>query len=277
MSMKIWAVVPAAGTGARFGAGIPKQYQLLGEKTIIERTLSVLLKSNLFAGVVVALAEDDQYFDGLAVSQDKKIIKAVGGADRATSVRNALRALKQKSSSNDLVMVHDAARPLLSQSSLVELSHVANELPENTGAILAVRVADTLKLERSADAKSSTGAKVSQASQLSQLSQVDKTVSRKGYWAAQTPQMFAVDNLLNALDELIEQGRQNQITDEASAMELIGHTVWLVEGQSSNIKITRPDDLQLAEAYLLSEKSNEKSSEKTSQEIGKEIGKESSK
>ena len=267
MNKKFWAVVPAAGTGQRFGGDLPKQYQLLAGQAILERTLAKLLASSIFEGVVVALSDGDSHFDALASAKDYRVIKAVGGASRAASVCNALQALNGRAKSDDWIMVHDAARPLLSHASLLELNRVADKLSDHTGAILAVAVADTLKVERKVDM---------QKAERVESPRVEKTVSREGYWAAQTPQMFAYNNLLAALESLISQGREDQLTDEASAMELMGHAVFLVEGQPSNIKITRPDDMRLAEAYLLSEDGSKQISEKSSKENNTDSDKENS-
>lgn len=237
MKSKVWAVVPAAGMGQRFGGDRPKQYSLLRAKTILERTLDTLLQSNVFAGVVVALASDDREFEKLVVAGDSRIIKVLGGPTRADSVRFGLQALADKSEPNDWVMVHDAARPLLSTQSIRKLKEACERLSaQSEGVILARPIADTLKR-----VKDQSG---------NVLRTVKKTVSREQLWFAQTPQAFGYQALFSSLVKLASEGRLTEVTDEASAMELMGYNVHLMHGDAANFKITLPEDLFLAEAYL---------------------------
>ncbi len=236
--LRFWAVVPAAGSGQRFGGTIPKQYEQLHGEAILARSLRTLLESSTpLAGVVVALANNDQRFDTLTVANDKRIIRALGGMTRAESVLKGLQALSGKAAPNDWILVHDAARPLLSKHSLQSLIGQAEILPVNAGAILATPIADTLK-RQSPDSGESGEALV------------EKTIPREHLWAAQTPQMAPYQTLQKALEKLTGEGRANEITDEASALEMTGSSVKLVRGETSNIKITQPEDLRFAEAYM---------------------------
>lgn len=229
---RCWSVVPAAGIGSRMQAVMPKQYLTLNNKAVIELTLDKLLHLTDIAGVVVCLASDDNRFDKLAVAKHPRIFKAVGGPERADSVLNGLRYLQTLPAcrDSDWVMVHDAARPCVSHPSLARLFGHCRKT--GVGAILASRVADTLKR------------------QLPGSTSVSETVSREGLWQAHTPQCFRLGELCAALEAAAVSGIQ--ITDEASAIESVGGAVDLIEDSRSNIKITRPEDLALA-GFILSQ------------------------
>ncbi|CAH0990691.1 2-C-methyl-D-erythritol 4-phosphate cytidylyltransferase [Sinobacterium norvegicum] len=222
-----WFVIPAAGVGSRFGAEIPKQYCKINGQTVIEHSISALLTFQPEASVLVAVAKGDHWWPSLAIASDPRVITVEGGDERADSVLNALIALQYRASYNDWVLVHDAARPCISQLSLGRL---ANQLAGNkVGGLLAVPVADTLK--KAGDNQT-----------------VENTVDRRGLWAAQTPQMFRYGLLKQAMEQAVSAGEV--ITDEASAIEYSGEKSILVEGDGCNIKITRPADLSLAAYYL---------------------------
>ena len=224
---RYWAVVPAAGVGSRMGREIPKQYLLLNSKTILEHTLKRLLEFPFLAGIVVVVSSTDSYWKTMEISHHEKIHSVKGGAERANSVLNGLNFLKDKIAAQDWVFVHDAARPCVTLSSIQKL---CDELSlSDIGGILAVPVSDTLK---KVDAENSILA----------------TVERNPLWQAQTPQLFRYELLRDCLQRAITQ--QDVITDEASAVELCGFTPKVVEGRNDNIKITRPDDLLMAEFIL---------------------------
>jgi 2-C-methyl-D-erythritol 4-phosphate cytidylyltransferase len=224
-TFKCWAVVPAAGVGKRMQADRPKQYLPLAGKTVIEHTLSRLLNSGAFQAVAVAISEEDPYWPELEISQNPKVITAPGGKERADSVLSALKSLQDKADENDWVLVHDAARPCLTSSDI----HLQIEILKNdaVGGILALSSHDTLK---HVDGDTITA-----------------TVDRKHIWRALTPQMFKYGMLRNALQQT--EGNP-AITDEASALELLGFKPKIVEGRPDNIKITRPEDLALAQFYM---------------------------
>lgn len=221
-----WFVVPAAGIGQRMGADCPKQYLPLGDSTILEQTLSTLLLLEHSQGIVVALHPDDQYWPTLSLSNHPKIHTVTGGAERADSVLAALDYLQAQTDQKSWVLVHDAARPCISTNAIENLiTTLAND---DVGGILATPASDTLK-------------------QVSESGDIINTLDRSSVWQAQTPQMFRIGVLHQALLAAIG---DNSITDEASAVEKQGHCVKIVESIRDNIKVTHPDDLWLAEAIL---------------------------
>lgn len=223
-----WAVVPAAGIGSRMGASIPKQYLELHGKTVIEHTLSRLCTHLQMSGVVVAISADDQQWQQLDLLGYKNIYVAEGGAERCHSVLKGLQFLSGIASEEDWVLVHDAARPCIHHD---DISHMIDVLKDHpVGGLLGLPVADTMKR---------TG----------QEDNVLQTVSRDHLWRALTPQMFRLGQLSKALQTALDD--QFLVTDDASAMEHIGLQPLMVEGRADNIKITRPDDLSLAEMYLV--------------------------
>ncbi len=225
-SINFWAVVPAAGVGKRMNADRPKQYLELAGKTVIEHTLLRLLSAEVFTAVAVAISEEDPYWPDLDVSAHKKIITAAGGKERADSVLSALKAIRAVASDDDWVLVHDAARPCITT---IDIHHLIDSLKtDEIGGILALSSHDTLK--------SVQGDSI-----------IVGTLDRSHIWRALTPQMFRYGLLKNALEAA--EGNA-AITDEASALELQGMQPKIVEGRPDNIKITRPEDLALAQFYM---------------------------
>ncbi len=217
-----WAVIPAAGVGARMAADRPKQYLQLGGRTILEHSLGCFLNHPNLKGLVVSLAADDPYWPSLACATDPRIQRADGGSERSGSVLNALLQLNALGASDDdWVLVHDAARPNLSRDDLDKL--LAELADDPVGGLLAVPARDTLK-------------------RVDKQGRVVETVDRSLIWQAYTPQMFRLGALHRALaDSLVADA---VITDEASAMEWSGQAPRLIEGRSDNIKVTRPEDLE---------------------------------
>ncbi|MFK3799235.1 MULTISPECIES: 2-C-methyl-D-erythritol 4-phosphate cytidylyltransferase [unclassified Pseudomonas] len=217
-----WAVIPAAGVGARMAADRPKQYLQLGGLTILEHSLLCFLDHPGLKGLVISLAVDDPYWPTLPCALDSRIQRVAGGKERADSVLNALLHLHASGADdNDWVLVHDAARPNLARS---DLDNLLGELAHDpVGGLLAVPAKDTLKR---ADANG----------------RVSETVDRSLIWQAYTPQMFRLGALHRALaDSLVS---NVSITDEASAIEWAGQAPRLIEGRADNIKVTRPEDLE---------------------------------
>ncbi|MBV6288995.1 2-C-methyl-D-erythritol 4-phosphate cytidylyltransferase [Pseudomonas aegrilactucae] len=217
-----WAVIPAAGVGARMAADRPKQYLQLGGRTILEHSLDCFLGHPCLKGVVVSIAAHDPYWPGLACAGDARIQRAAGGRERADSVLNALLLLHaQGAADGDWVLVHDAARPNLARA---DLDRLLSELADDpVGGLLAVPARDTLKR---ADANG----------------RVSATIDRSTVWQAYTPQMFRLGALHRALADSLVAGVA--ITDEASAIEWSGQAPRLIEGRNDNIKVTRPEDLE---------------------------------
>ena len=224
-SIPCWAVVPAAGVGKRMQADRPKQYLPLVGSTVIEHTLNRLLQSGAFQAVAVAISIEDPYWPELPVSQHPDVITAPGGKERADSVLSALKTLQGRANENDWVLVHDAARPCLTTADIRQLITVLHD--DAVGGILALSSHDTLK-QVNGDS-------------------IIATIDRKQIWRALTPQMFRYGMLRDAL----QQAEGNPaITDEASALEMQGLQPKIVEGRPDNIKITRPEDLALAQFYM---------------------------
>ncbi|CAH9053225.1 2-C-methyl-D-erythritol 4-phosphate cytidylyltransferase [Pseudoalteromonas holothuriae] len=222
-TIKIAAIVPAAGIGSRMQVGHPKQYLKIAQHTILEHTLNKLTQLSELNQIVVAVSDSDEYFKTLKLS-DKRILAVSGGKERADSVLNALLALNDKQP--DWVLVHDAARPLVTVHDMQKL--ITQCVADNEGGILASKVKDTIKRGESHSLQ---------------------TVPRGKLWQALTPQFFPYQALKSALQQALKNGVA--ITDEASAMEWAQHPVKLISGRSDNIKITTPEDYDLA-CFLIS-------------------------
>lgn len=231
-SAKCWGVVPAAGIGSRMQKATPKQYLQIRGVTLLEHSLRTLLASPQIERTVVALHAQDNAAQTLDVLNDARVVKVEGADQRSGSVLAGLRQLMTFASEEDWVLVHDAARPCLDLDSIDALIHAVTE--SGVGGILAEPMVDTVKL-----------ADVDEASE----KRVKKTLDRSVLWRAQTPQMFRLGELTQALESAAAQSGV-EITDEASAMELAGYPVQLVPGKPSNLKVTVPDDLALAAWYL---------------------------
>lgn len=226
-----WAVMPAGGTGSRLGAPVPKQYLLLGAQSMIERSVSALTCAGWIEQVIVVAAPGDSTAANLLAGLARVQVLPRGGATRRDSVLAGLRFLLDSVGAhpNDWVLVHDAARPALSMEALERLRVALSG--GLAGGLLALPVADTVK--RSAPERSDNGG-----------ARVAGTLERQGLWLAQTPQMFRLGKLAEAL------ARYTDVTDEAAAMEAAGEPVVLVEGDRMNFKVTTTDDLELMRRLL---------------------------
>jgi 2-C-methyl-D-erythritol 4-phosphate cytidylyltransferase len=223
----LWAVVPAAGRGTRFGGDVPKQYLEVAGEPLLAHTLRALLAHGKVQGAVVVLAEGDERWPGWREFEGKPLLTCVGGEARADSVLAGLAALPENVRADDFVLVHDAARPNLSAADLEQLLERGRNDP--VGAILAAPVRDTLK--RSGDDGG-----------------IDRTYPRDRLWRALTPQLFRRLQLTRALETARDAGVE--ITDESMAMERQGQRPLLVEGADDNFKITTPADLARFEFIL---------------------------
>ena len=221
--------MPAAGSGSRFGAAVPKQYAALLGRTVIEWALAPFLADAQCAGVVVALAAADAQWPQVAARLPGSIVTVAGGAHRSGSVLNGLTALAGRADDRDWALVHDAARPCLPAADLARLLHSLGE--QETGGLLAVPGADTLKLASGTDP-----------------GRVERTVDRTGLWRALTPQMFRIGALRAALQAAHADGRIP--TDESQALEWQGARPQLVAGSAANLKVTTAQDLVVAAAIL---------------------------
>lgn len=222
-----WAIVPAAGQGKRFGAEVPKQYVSVAGAPLIAHTLQALLSHAGVAGAVVVLAAGDARWPDWQAVHGKPVVACTGGDTRADSVLAGLDALPDDVRADDFVLVHDAARPLLRADDLDALLERGRADP--VGAILAAPVRDTLK--RAGDDGG-----------------IDGTEPRERLWRALTPQLFRRLQLTRALEAARDAGVA--VTDEAMAMERLGHRPLLVEGSADNIKVTTQADLAFVEFLL---------------------------
>ncbi|MCW4474040.1 2-C-methyl-D-erythritol 4-phosphate cytidylyltransferase [Xanthomonas sp. H13-6] len=223
----VWAVVPAAGRGVRFGGAIPKQYLQAGGRPLLAHALEALLAHPAVAGAMVAISADDADWPGWTEVAGKPVLTCTGGDTRAASVLAGLQALPDTVRSDDFVLVHDAARPNLALADLGRLLEVGRNDP--VGAILAAPVRDTLK--RAGDDGG-----------------IDRTEPRERLWRALTPQLFRRHQLARALHDAAARGVE--VTDEAMAMERLGLRPLLVEGAEDNFKVTTPADLARFEFEL---------------------------
>jgi 2-C-methyl-D-erythritol 4-phosphate cytidylyltransferase len=222
----LWCVVPAAGRGVRAGGDLPKQYQLLAGRPLIEHTLERLAAHPRIGGLLVTLAATDRHWPGIAVPGGKPVITAVGGAERSDSVLAGIDALPASVAADDFVLVHDAARPCVR---LADIGRLVGQVDGTDGGLLGAPLRDTLK---HADAQGRS----------------ESTEPREQRWRAFTPQVFRRGPLAAALREAARRGLK--VSDEAMAMELAGFRPLLVEGAEDNIKVTTAADFALAEFLL---------------------------
>lgn len=222
----LWCVVPAAGRGARVGGDVPKQYLPIAGKPMLLHTLERLAAHPRIAGLMVVLEAGDARWPKWLTFDDKPVSTTIGGAERADSVLAGLRALSGKVEESQFVLVHDAARPCVRAA---DISRLIEQGICAAGALLAAPVRDTLKR---ADTQGRVAA----------------TEPREARWRALTPQLFRCDELVVALESARTAGIA--VTDEAMAMERMGHKPLLVEGSEDNIKVTTSADFALAEFLL---------------------------
>ncbi|MBJ7223632.1 MULTISPECIES: 2-C-methyl-D-erythritol 4-phosphate cytidylyltransferase [unclassified Brenneria] len=219
---EVVAVLPAAGNGSRMQSDRPKQYLTIGHKTILEHAVAALLSHPRISRAIVVVSPDDRCFHALPIAGDPRVSVVNGGSQRADSVLAGLQTIADAK----WVLVHDAARPCLHPDDLERLLSITAQ--SDVGGILATPVRDTMK--RGAGTV------------------IAHTVDRGELWHALTPQLFPLALLKTCLQQALHEGAI--ITDEASALEYCGYHPQIVSGRADNIKITRPEDLALAEFYL---------------------------
>jgi 2-C-methyl-D-erythritol 4-phosphate cytidylyltransferase len=217
------AIVPAGGSGARYGASVPKQYSVIAGRTVMEHSLRALQSCAAIEHIFVNVQHDDALAHEVETAVPGVTFLRCAGATRAETVQSALAAISKQVKRGAWVLVHDAARPCVLTSDIARLIETAGA--HGVGGLLATPVADTLK-RGTAD------------------NEIAETISRDRMWRAQTPQMFRYETLVHALNA------SPDVTDEAQAIEALGMTPLLVAGSARNIKITLPEDAELAEFYL---------------------------
>ena len=224
-----FALIPAAGVGARMAADGPKQYLPLCGKPMVRHALDAFLASEKISHVFVAVSAGDREIDAVVPGHGVTVLRC-GGATRMESIRNALDAMAASVRDADWVLVHDAARPGLDRALIEKLIAAVGVHP--VGGLLALPVVDTVK-------RAGAGFNAS------------ATIARDGLWLAQTPQMFRYRLLREALDAATNSAIDAAaITDDASAVEALGYAPLLVEGHPRNLKVTLPRDIPIAEMYL---------------------------
>lgn len=234
LSFRLFALVPCAGSGQRAGADGPKQYQTIAGQAMVAHTLAALARVPRLSATLVVLAADDTQFESKVPGfvGERGWVARCGGATRAATVAHGLTVLAARGvQPQDWVLVHDAARCLVRPAWVDRLidACLAGDADdagaEKVGGLLALPVADTLKEETRGRASA--------------------TLDRRGKWMAQTPQMFRLGLLTQALAQA-----GDAVTDEASAIEALGHQPLLVRGAFENIKITWPEDFEIAQRLL---------------------------
>ncbi|HEU5435938.1 MAG TPA: 2-C-methyl-D-erythritol 4-phosphate cytidylyltransferase [Telluria sp.] len=228
ISPRYFALIPAAGVGARMQADGPKQYLPIAGKPMLAHTVGAFAGTAAIAHTFVVVSPDDGVIDSLALGTDKVSVLRRGGATRMDSILNGLQTMAGAVDDDDWVLVHDAARPGLTAALIEQLIDAVGA--HAVGGLLALPVVDTVK----------------------QAGAAMHTVPRDGLWLAQTPQMFRYKLLRDALLAARENGTAAAITDDASAVEALGLSPLLVEGHPRNLKVTLPRDIEIAAMYLAS-------------------------
>lgn len=223
------AVVPAAGKGLRMGGAVPKQFLALGGEPVVVHSLRVFEASSVVDQIILAVPQPDldyclnHLIPGFGFTKITKVV--VGGKERQDSVRHALEHVPNET---EIVVVHDAVRPFLTERMVGDTVEAARRVG---GAIVALPMRDTVK-------------------QVGAQGYVERTVDRRPLWLAQTPQAFRFDRLLTVHRKAHAEGVH--ATDDAFLFEWAGYPVVVVEGSGENIKVTRPEDMIVGEAILAS-------------------------
>ena len=230
---KLWVLIPCGGSGSRAQSDIPKQYRVIAGKAIVMHTLTAFEQVKRLTGGLVVIANEDDQLPAMLKEFENNIFSIAhqAGNTRAATVFNGIKALLQQGATDtDWVLVHDAARCLITAEQINTLIDACKD--DAVGGLLALPLPDTLKSERDG--------------------RVAATLGRSDKWLAQTPQMFRIGALIDALSAAgdLSDASNVLITDESSAMERLGHAPKLVRGSAQNFKVTYPEDFALAEAVL---------------------------
>jgi 2-C-methyl-D-erythritol 4-phosphate cytidylyltransferase len=237
---RLFAVIPCAGIGARSGAPLPKQYRTVAGHNLLHYTLAAFDACSELTQTLVVLAPHDTHFDPRRFNGLRFAVRRCGGDSRHATVLNGLHALREFGArDHDWALVHDAARAGITPTLIRKL--VAEVKDDPVGGIVALPLADTLK-RATADVADGTETATNSGPRIA------RTEPRDGLWLAQTPQMFRLGLLRDALESAQRDGFN--VTDEASALERLGHNPRLVQGNLRNFKVTYPEDFALAEAVL---------------------------
>lgn len=227
MSVKYWAIIPAAGVGSRIQSDKPKQYLTLAGQPILQHVVNLFSSHPHIEKVIVVLHAKDHWWPSLQLSHPETVLTAIGGKERVHSVLLGLDFLSEIADKNDFVLVHDAARPCLQLSDMTKLM---TELKNHSvGGLLGLPIVDTVK-------------------RVNKNSDVLETISREQLWRAQTPQCFRYHLLKSSIEKALSENID--MTDESSAMEYAGLEPKMIVGDVRNIKITFLEDLALAEKVL---------------------------
>lgn len=227
-STQYFCIIAAAGVGQRMGGNLPKQYLSIAKRTLLEWSLEPFLHSTSISKIVIVLSKDDRWFSELLVARHPKITTAIGGSTRYESVLSGLNALSPIATENDWVIVHDAARPNLSNSDLKKLMDTVGNHP--VGGLLGIPSSDSLK-------------------EINDNNIIEKNVPREKIWRAFAPQMFRFGLLLSSHQKCLED--KYSITDESSAISYLGYQSLMVLGRSDNFKVSTPEDYEIMKKVLI--------------------------
>jgi 2-C-methyl-D-erythritol 4-phosphate cytidylyltransferase len=231
VTSRLFALIPCAGTGSRSGSAMPKQYRTVAGRDLLHYSLAAFDACSEFSQTLVVISPDDSHFDARRFGGLRFAVRRCGGASRQASVFNGLNALAEFGArDDDWVLVHDAARPGITPALIRSLIGSVNG--DAVGGIVALPLADTLK----------------RVAPDGGAARIGRTETRDGLWQAQTPQMFRIGMLRDAIARAQREG--HDLTDEASAIEWLGHSPLLVQGNLRNFKVTYPEDFELADAFL---------------------------
>ena len=223
--MKI--IIPASGSGTRFGGNLPKQFQLLAGKPILWHTINAFNTHDAVTDIVVAAAcEFAGAISSYGFSKLRKVVQ--GGETRADSIYNALKYFADLAVPDDVILIHDGARPCILHTTITDVAEMATK---QGAAIACTKVTDTIK-------------------QVLPSGEISKTPDRTNLWQAQTPQGFTYEVISKAYAQGDKDGVLHTATDDSMLVERLGIPAYIVPSPPTNIKITTQTDMKIAEAFL---------------------------